>query len=247
MKSLIHAAALSLALAAGPLAAGSALAQTSPAAADSVFRATTLNLSAYGETRIAPDMATINLGVIGEAPTAAAALSANSAKMNKVMAALKKAGIADKDIQTSGLNLNPQYVYNQNEPPRLTGYQASSQVTVTVRDLARLGASVDATVSAGADQVNGVSFGLADPSAAEDAARLEAVKALSAKADLYAKATSHRVLRLVSLNEGGGYTPAPPPMPVMAMARMEKADATSVAPGELRVRIDVTGLYELTR
>jgi len=247
MKSLIHAAALSLALAAGPIAAGHALAQTSPAGADSVFRATTLNLSAYGETRIAPDMATINLGVVGEAPTAAAALSANSAKMNRVMVALRKGGIADKDIQTSGLNLNPQYVYVQNEPAKLSGYQASSQVTITVRDLARLGPAVDATVGAGADQVNGVSFGLADPSTAEDAARLEAVKALTAKADLYAKAAGHKVLRLVSLSEGGGYTPAPPPMPVMAMARMEKADATSVAPGELRVRVDVSAVYELAR
>ena len=247
MKSLLHAAALSLALAAGPLAAGAALAQTSPAAADSLFRATTLNLGAYGEVRVAPDMATINLGVIGEAPTAAAAMAANSAKMNKVMAALRKAGIADKDIQTSGLNLNPQYVYQQNEPARLTGYQASSQVTVTVRVLARLGAAVDATVGAGADQVNGISFGLADPTAAENQARLEAVKALTAKADLYARATGLRVARLVSLNEGGGYAPSPPPMPMVAMARMEKADATSVAPGELRVRIDVTGMYELAR
>lgn len=247
MKSLIHAAALSLALAA-PLAASQAWAQSSPGGADAVFRATTLSLSAYGETRVAPDMATINLGVVGEGQTAAAALSANSTKMNKVMAALKKGGIAERDIQTSGLNLNPQYVYQQNEPPRLSGYQASSQVTITVRDLKKLGSAVDATVVAGADQVNGISFGLTDPSAAENAARLEAVKALAAKADLYAKATQHRVVRLVSLNEGGGYSPvSPSPMPVMAMARAEKADATSVAPGELRVRIDLNGVYELGR
>jgi uncharacterized protein YggE len=211
-----------------------------------MFHATTFNLSAYGETRIAPDMASINLGVIGEAPTAAAALAANSTKMNRVMAALKKAGIAARDIQTSGLNLNPQYVYQQNEPAKLTGYQASSQVTVTVHDLARLGSAVDATVGAGADQVNGISFGLDDPSAAENAARLAAVKALSGKADLYAKAVGLKVTRLVSLSEGGGYTPQPP-MPMMAMARMQKADATSVAPGELRVRVDVTGLYEVGR
>ena len=192
-------------------AAAPALAQTG---ADAAFKATTFSLSAYGESRVAPDMATINLGVIGEAPTAAAALSANSAKMNKVMAALKKAGIADKDVQTSGLNLNPQYVYNQNEPPRLTGYQASSQVTVTVRDLARLGASVDATVSAGADQVNGISFGLADPTAAENAAREAAVKALTAKAELYARATGYHISRLVTLSEGGGYSAPPPSLSV---------------------------------
>jgi uncharacterized protein YggE len=245
MKTLIQAGALTLALAAGALGAPAAFAQSAPSAADNMFRATTLNLSAYGETRVAPDMATINLGVIGEAPTAVAAMAANATKMNQVMAALKKAGIADKDVQTSGLNLNPQYVYQQNEQPKLTGYQATSQVTITVRDLARLGAAVDATVKAGADQVNGISFGLTDPRAAEDAARLQAVKALTAKADLYAKATGLRVARLVTLSEGGGYVPSPPPMPVMAMARMEKSADTSVAPGELRVRVDVTGMYEL--
>lgn len=246
MKTLVRAGALSLLLATAT-AAPAAMAQTPPPSADSMFKATTLNLSAYGETKVAPDMATINLGVVVEAPTAAGALSANSTKMNEVMAALKKAGIAERDIQTSGLNLNPQYDYVQNEPPRLRGYQASNQVTITVNDLAKLGAAVDATVKAGANNVNGISFGLKDPSAAENAAREAAVKALTAKAELYARATGHRVGRLVTLSEGGGYAP-PPPMPMMAYARAEKAmDSTPVSGGELRVRIDITGLYELSR
>ena len=245
MKTFVRAGALSLLLAA-TAAAPAALAQAAPPAADSMFRATTLNLSAYGETRIAPDMATINLGVNTEAPTAAAAMAANATEMNRIFAALRRAGIADRDIQTSGLNLNAQYDYVQNEPPKLRGYQASNQVTVTVHDLARLGAAVDATVKAGANQVNGIAFGLNDPTAAENAAREAAVKALSAKAALYARATGYRIGRLVTLSEGGSYTPAPP-MPVMAMARFDKAESTPVAGGELRVRVDVTGLYELTR
>ncbi|USQ94406.1 SIMPL domain-containing protein [Caulobacter sp. RL271] len=224
-------------------AAAPALAQT-----DAAFKATTFSLSAYGETRVAPDMATINLGVQTDAPTAAEALKANGARMNQVMAALKKAGIAERDIQTSNLNLNAQYAYEQNQPPKLTGYQASNQVTITVRDLAKLGASVDATVNAGANTVNGISFGLADPRAAEDAARLEAVKALQAKAALYARATGYKDMRLVNLNEGGGYTPAPPPVPMMAFAaKREMADSTSVAGGELKVRIDVNATYEMTK
>jgi uncharacterized protein YggE len=246
MKTLLCAGALGLAMACGA-AAPAALAETLSPAADTVFHATTLNLSAYGETRATPDMATINLGVMTEAPAAAEALQANAARMNQVIAALRKAGIAQKDIQTSGLNLNAQYAYEQNQPPRLTGYQASNQVTVTVHDLARLGAAVDATVKAGANQVNSISFGLDDPTAAENAARETAVKALSAKADLYARATGYRVGRLVSLSEGGGYAPVSPPMPMMAMARMEKADSTPVSPGEMRVRVDVTALYELSR
>ena len=247
MKTLVRAGALALLLATAAAAPG-AIAQTQPAGAVSMFNATTLNLSAYGETRIAPDKATINLGVVTEAPTAAAALAANAEKMNSVIAAIRKAGIADKDIQTSGLNLSPQYDYIQNEQPKLRGYQVSNQVTVTVNDLSKLGAAVDATVKAGANQVNGISFGLKDPTAAENAARQDAVKALSAKAALYSQATGHRISRLVSLSEGGGYS-APPPMPMMAMARMDKAESggTSISGGELSVRVDVSALYEMTR
>jgi uncharacterized protein len=247
MKTFLRAGAASLLLAATALSAP-ALAQTAAPAADSLFKATTLNLSAYGEVRAAPDMASINLGVMTEAPTASEAMRANAAKMTQVIAALKKAGIAEKDIQTSGLNLNAQYNYEQNQPPKLTGYQASNQVTVIVHDLKKLGAAVDATVSAGANQVNGVSFGLDDPTKAENAAREAAVKALQAKANLYAGATGHQVSRLVSLSEGGGYAPQPP-VPMAYMVKREAmADAsTPVAAGELRVRIDVTGLYELTR
>ena len=246
MTSLMRAGLLALALAA--TAAPAAFAQAPVPAAETAFRATTHNLSAYGETKIAPDMATISLGVMTEGKTAAEAMQANAARMNAVMAALRRGGIAEKDIQTSGLSLNPQYRYVQNQPPQLTGYQASNMVTVTVNDLARIGQAVDATVSAGANQVHGVSFGLKDRTAAENAAREAAVRALQAKAELYARATGHRIARLVSLTEGGGGYPVPPPMPMMAMAeaRMVKQD-TSVSPGELNVRIDISGLYEVVR
>jgi len=247
MKTLMRAAALGLVLAAA--AAPAAFAQApAPAAADTMFRATTLNLSAYGETKIAPDMATISLGVTTDGKTAAEALAANATRMTAVIASLTKGGIAAKDIQTSGLNLNPQYRYAENQPPVLIGYQVSNQVTVTVRDLKKLGGAVDATVGAGANEVHGISFGLADPTAAENGAREAAVKALGAKADLYARATGYKVSRLVSLSEGGGYAPQPP-MPVAMYARaagMAK-DSTPVSNGELNVRIDITGLYELNR
>jgi uncharacterized protein YggE len=193
-------------------------------------------------------MAMITLGVVTDGKTAAEAMAANAQRMNAVVASLKKAGIAEKDIQTSNLNLNPQYRYEQNEPPVLVGYQASNQVTIRVLDLKKLGAAVDATVSAGANQVQGISFGLLDPTAAENAAREAAVKALAAKAELYAKATGYRVARLVSLSEGGGYVPRPPmPMAEMAAVRGFAKDATPVQGGELTVRIDISGLYEVTR
>ena len=116
-----------------------------------------------------------------------------------------------------------------------------------MRDLKNLGPAIDASVNAGANNASGISLGLADPSKAEDAARLEAVKALNAKAELYARATGYRIVRIVSLNEGGGYAP-PPPMPVVMMAsKRESFDSTPVAGGELRVRIDVSGVFEMAR
>ncbi|HTI67522.1 MAG TPA: SIMPL domain-containing protein [Caulobacteraceae bacterium] len=237
--------ALMIALAAVLSAGAAAPAALAQSAEEALFQATTLNLSAYGETRVAPDQATITLGVSTQGATAAEAMAANRTRMNAAIAALKAQAIAERDIQTSGLNLNPQYVYEQNKPQRLTGYQASNDVTITVRDLARLGPTVDAVVAAGANQINGISFGLANPRAAEDQARRAAVQALAAKAALYADATGMRLARLVNLSEGGGYTPQPP-RPVFRMAAQAADSApTPVQPGELSVRIDVTGMYEL--
>ncbi|MGE5565302.1 MAG: SIMPL domain-containing protein [Parcubacteria group bacterium] len=245
MKSLFRAAAVSALILASSATAASAQTAT---ASDAAFRATTLNLSAYGETHTAPDKATISLGVQTQGATAVEAIRLNAEKMTRVIAALKKGGIAAKDIQTSGLSLNPQYAYPENLPPRLTGYQASNMVTVTVHDLSRVGQAVDATVNAGADTVGGVSFGLEDSTAAENEARLKAVSALQAKADLYAKAMGYRVARLVTMNEGSSYA-APPPAPPVPMAAMARAEAykTPVEPGEMNVRTDVSATYELTR
>lgn len=238
------AAALSLlVIATATAAAPAALAQPA-AGSDAVFRATTLQLSADGETRVPPDMASVQLGVMAEAPTAKEAMRQDAEQMTQAVAALRRGGVADKDIRTAGLELAPQYAYEQNQPPRLTGYRASNRVTVVVRDLARLGPIVDAAVGSGANQVEGISFGLSDPTPAEDAAREKAVKSLAAKADLYAKATGYRVLRLVTLSEGGVAPPTPLALP-MAMAA--KREATPISPGETTVRVEVSGVYELGR
>ena len=240
MKILTPALALG-ALLAITAATAPALAQGAPT--DRAFEATTLNLTADGEVRAAPDQATITLGVQTKAANAAGAMAANATQMNQVMAALRRAGVADRDIQTSNISLSAEYDYQQNQPPRLNGYAAANDVTITVADLKRLGGVLDAVVAGGANQINGIVFGLKNPLAAEDAARKAAVAALRAKADLYALAAGYHVSRLVNLSEGGGY--APGPVGVMAMAKAQ--DATPISAGELTVRISVTGLYELAR
>jgi uncharacterized protein len=232
------------------LSAPAAVAQSAPTAPMQVHAMAAqpaLNLSAHGEVKVAPDMATITFGVVTEAPTAQAAMADNARRMTEVFAALRRAGIEERDIQTSGLNLSAQYDYVQNEPPRLRGYQASNRVTVQVMDIDATGRVADAVVAAGVNQIDGIGFGLKDPKAAEDQARVLAVRALQDKARLYAQALGVELGPIRSLNEGGGYQPQPP-MPVFATARMEMADAsTPVAAGQLTVRIDITGTYDIGR
>jgi len=235
--------ALAAALAALPLAAA---AQALPVPTDARFAATTLDVSADGEAHAQPDMASVSLGVTDQAPTAGAAFAANAAAMGRVIAAVKAQGIAERDIQTSNLSLEPQYAYDNGQAPRLTGYQAADTVTVTVRDLAKVGPLADAATAAGATNVGPISFGLVSSVPAENMARLAAVKALEDKVAMLADAAGYHIRRLVTLSESSA-SEAPPPRPFMAVARMAAAPATPVETGELTVRVTVTGEFELTR
>ena len=182
-RALIVGCALTaLAAVATPSLAQSQPGGGAPLTVQAVVDRPALNLSAYGEVKAAPDMATLSFGVVTEAPTAADAMRQNAERMTQVVAALRRAGIAERNIQTSGLNLSAQYDYVENQPPRLRGYQASNQVTVIVDDIAKVGSTADAVVGAGVNQINGISFGLKDPKAAGDQARRLAVRALQAKA-----------------------------------------------------------------
>jgi len=203
-----------------------------------------LNLSATGKVNVAPDQATINFAVVTEAATAQEAMQANARQMTQVIAALRRAGIGERDVQTSGLNLSAQYDYQQNESPKLRGYQASNRVTVIINDLSKVGQTADAVVAAGVNQIDGISFGLKDPSSAENQARRLAVQALQAKAALYAEALGRPLGSIRSLTEAGGYRPEARPM----YARMVGASmdaATPVEAGELTVEVEITGVYDL--
>lgn len=225
--------------AAAALAATSALAQQAPA---------TLTLTAEAEVQGAPDIAEIGAGVVTQAADAGSALAANSAQMTRVVAALRKAGIADRDIQTAGLNLQPQYRYEQSQPPILTGFQAANRVQVTLRDLKGSGNVIDTLVKEGANQIDGPNFRIDKPEPLLDRARAEAVRKARARADLYAQAAGLSVKRITSISEG--YQQRPPmPMPRMAssdaiMVSGERA-APPVAPGEVGLVATVTMSFEL--
>ncbi|MGE0045175.1 MAG: SIMPL domain-containing protein [Hyphomonadaceae bacterium] len=203
-----------------------------------------LTVSAEARVDAAPDLATINLGVTTEGQTAQAAMQANAQRMTGLMAALRRAGVAERDVQTSNISINPQYVYGEGVPPRITGYQASNQVTVRVRDLANLGRTIDSTVAAGGNTINGVSFSIDDPEPQLNEARTRAMTRARERADLYARAANMRVHRIVSISEGYN---VPPPIPMPMMMRSEAAnDASSpISPGEVRTTANVTVVFEL--
>ncbi len=207
---------------------------------------TLLNVSAEAEARRVPDVATISAGVVTQAADGNAAMRQNAEQMDKVMAAIRAAGIADKDIQTSGIGLNPQYRYAENEAPRITGYQARNTVSLKVRDISRLGKVLDALAATGANEINGPSFEIDQPEPVRDEARLAALKKAQARAETYAKALGLRVRRIVSISEGGGGG-LRPPMPMMAMAagRAKAEMDTSVSPGETSLSVSLDVVFEL--
>ena len=181
-------------------AATAASAQTAPMIAPD---GTLLDVAAEGHTTRVPDVATIRAGVTTQGQTAAAALAENATRMTRVLAALKKAGVAPRDIRTANVSLSPQYRYADGQAPVVTGYQASNSVSVRFRNIAKSGAILDVLVGEGANQIDGPSLTIDQPEAALDEARVSAVKIARARAELYAKAAGLTVSRIVSIASRG--------------------------------------------
>src|SRR5438309_5130876 len=219
MKRILLAALL-LGAASLPAAAG---AQQTASISQTITGAR-LDISETGEVTRVPDIAIISAGVVTRSPTATGAIQDAADRMSKVLAALKRAGIDGRDIQTSSINLNPEYRYVENQPPQLTGYTASNQLTVRFRDIRNSGKILDALVKEGANQINGPSLTVDKPEAALDEARAKAVVMARARAELYARSLGLRVARVVSVSENAGEYPVPPPRPMMMAARANAAE-----------------------
>lgn len=206
---------------------------------------TRLDINASGEVTRVPDVAVISAGVVSRSPTASAALQDSANRMDRVLAALKRAGVADHDVQTSNVNLNAEYRYPENQSPQLVGYTATNSVTIRFRDIRNSGKILDALVSEGSNQISGPSLVVDKPESALDEARAKAIAIGRARADLYARSLGMRVVRVVAVNESGGYyaPPAPPPPPPM-MARAEMA-STRIEPGEQKLQVNVGMTFEL--
>jgi uncharacterized protein YggE len=224
-----HLTVFAAAIAAGALLAAPALADTEPPAVISVTGEATVS--------VAPDLAQIDGGVTSDAKTAREASDANNAAMGKVLLALKGAGIAEKDLQTSRLSLQPESAPNRSppSPPIIVGYRASNHVTVRLRDVTKVANVIDTMVAAGANDIGGINFSVSNASKLLDDAREQAVADARRKAEIYARAAGVTLGVPLSISEEG----APGPMPYRKMA-VGMAESAPVAPGEETLRVTVS-------
>lgn len=202
----------------------------------------TITVTGTGRSRVAPDVADLRLGVSLTARTVAEARAANAAAMQAVLASLRAAGVADRDIRTENLNLNPVYDYSRSEqPPPLVGYSHANTVVVTVRDLASIAAAIDGALAAGATSLDGLTFRVDDPTEAERAARAAAVEDARAKAETLAAAAGVGITGVQEIAEVAGHGP---PLPI-AFRKAELAAQDAVTPveagqSEIAVSVSVT-------
>lgn len=209
--------------------------------------APTVELSITEEVRGKPDVATFNTGVNTRAMTAKEALRQNSEQVANLIARIKKAGIAAKDIQTSGININQAYDYRDNVQ-KFIGYDVSNNVTVKIRDIDRIGEIIDAMVDASATNLSGPYFSIENDDALKMTARERALERANTMATFYARKAGYSGVRMITVSESlSGTTPMP--MPVMMTARMDSAAASKapVEPGEVGVAVNIAVTYEMTR
>lgn len=194
-----------------------------------------------GEVRVEPDLATVRLGIQVQAQTAQDAQSQASATAQKILNAVVKVGVDRKDIQTGSLSLYPVYNDgrpNQTAPPEVVAYRAQNTVTIRVLDLKKVGAVVDATVAAGANEIQGIEFGLINDEAARRQALQLAARAARTKAEAIASALGVKLGSILEIVEGNDQV-----VPVR-MARLEMMNGAPanapVEPGQIGVSANVT-------
>jgi uncharacterized protein YggE len=199
----------------------------------------TISVNGTGRILVKPDVADLSLGVSIVRDKAKDSEAAAADAMAKVIAALKAAGVKDADIQTAQLSLQPEYDWSSNTQ-RLTGYRTDNLVTVVVRDLTKVGETIDSAVDAGATNVNGISFRVDDQSPVEAQARDAAMHDAKAKADALAKAAGVNITGVASISEVS--TPIPGPI-MYATGAVARDSATPVQPGNVTLEVTVTVTY----
>ena len=233
----------------GAGSAGGTPAAADPAAAQPTAADTrTIAMTGTGEVTGVPDQLTFQVSVNKKAGDVSTALAATNRTMRQVLAALRQAGVARKDVQTTGLSIRPDYYYGSNSPPVLTGYVVNQSASVLVRDLKSSGSALSAAVRAGGDavRVNGLSLKIGDRDALMTKARSAAVSAAEAKAKQYADATGQTLGAVVSLRE---VRATPPPVYGLRTPAMATLDAVKgsvpIRAGSENLKVTVSIVWQL--
>ena len=190
----------------------------------------TISVTGTGKAVLTPDRFSFTAGVQSTAPTVEEAVNQNNTKMTNIIAALKKAGATDPEIRTVNFSIYPQQVYEQGQPPRVVGYQASNSVSVTKKDIGAAGRLLQVALNGGVNETSGLSFEVSDPSRGRDQGLRAAFDDARGKAALLAQAAGRTLGRAMIITEGGETSPPPRPMPMGVMAA--KAEAISQVPVE---------------
>jgi uncharacterized protein len=200
-----------------------------------------ITVGGVGEASATPDIAVVTIGVEVTQKTVAAARQDAAAASSAVLKTLSQNGVAERDIRTSGLRLNPQYDYSRGSSPKVVGYQASHQFTVKVRAIDTVSAVVDGAVLAGGDatRLQGISFEIDEPAALLAEARRNAVADARLRAETYAAAAGVPVGSVVSISELPANEPPVRPMMMMARAEAMTMDETPIQPGETTISAQV--------
>jgi len=208
---------------------------------------TLLTISSTAKYKATPDIALISAGITTENFSANDALRENSVKMNNVFQALKNAHIDKKDIQTSGINIMPQYNYIPNLPPKIKTYRVNNTVIITIRNIKNIGTTLDALVNQGVNTINGPSFSVENPDSGLDIARKNAIKKAQHKAKLYADAMGLKISRVISISEG--YSQSQPVLYSRGISMMKASSMmelpTPISSGQINLNSSVNIQYEL--
>lgn len=200
-----------------------------------------ITVSGFSEIKAPPDLAFVTFGVVVESANAVSAAQENARKTNAVIDAIVKFGIPKTDIETIGYSVSPIISYKENTPPVTVGYRVENQVRVRVRDLTKIGPLIDTAIGAGANNVQGVNFTIADDAVPRQQALVQAIRNAEAKARVIAETLGVRLGKVTSVTESSGFTPRPM---ALGIARAEAAP-TPIIPGEIEVTANVTLVYAI--
>lgn len=209
---------------------------------NSLVSARTISVSAEGKVTAIPDIASVSFSVLSEGKSPEDITAANAQKMNASIDFVKKEGIADKDIKTTGYTLSPKYEYDKNRKTTyISGYRLEQTIQLKIRDFTKIGKILGALPGFGVNEVGALSFGIDEQENYLNAARKQAFEKAFAKAKTMAEQNGVKIKRVVTFSESRNY-----PYPIYRAAALESISAApQVEPGSQEVTVNVAVTYEI--